>query len=143
RGRSRQWERPYALGNDMYQLIASALALGLMAAAGYAVAAPVKANVAQGVVVGEPADGIAVFRGIPFAAPPVGDLRWKPPQAPARWTGDKAATQFGPTCMQGARPAGPTMSEDCLYLNINAPAGAKNAPVMVWIHGGSNTSGSG
>src|SRR3954464_1820817 len=111
-----------------------AMALGLMAAAA-ASAAPVKAKVAQGVVVGESTDGVAVFRGIPFAAPPVGDLRWKPPQAPAKWTGERAATQFGAQCMQGSRPGGPPVSEDCLYLNINAPAGAKNAPVMVWIHG--------
>jgi para-nitrobenzyl esterase len=127
----------------MNRLLATAVALGLLAAAGSAAAAPVKAKVAQGVVVGEATDGIATWRGIPFAAPPVGDLRWKPPQAPAKWTGERAATQFSANCMQAQRPGSAAVSEDCLYLNINAPAGAKNAPVMVWIHGGSNTSGSG
>jgi para-nitrobenzyl esterase len=126
----------------MKRIFAGVLALGLLAA-GAAHAAPVKAKVAQGVVVGEAADGVAVFRGIPFAAPPVGDLRWKPPQAPAKWSGERPASQFGAQCMQATRPGSPPASEDCLYLNINAPAGAKNAPVMVWIHGGSNTSGSG
>ncbi len=84
------------------------------------------------------------YLGIPFAAPPVGDLRWKPPIAPARWSGIRAATDFGARCMQIAPPgsdmvfrdAGP--SEDCLTLNVWTPAQNSRAhlPVMVWIYGG-------
>ncbi len=86
-------------------------------------------------------DGLRVYRGIPFAAPPVGDLRWQEPQPPIPWHGVREATAFGPACMQAAAPgfmeAG-LMSEDCLYLNVwtaaESPADAR--PVMVWIHGG-------
>jgi para-nitrobenzyl esterase len=88
------------------------------------------------------------FLGIPYAAPPVGSLRWKPPQPTAAWTGVRAATSFGPRCMQTHlysdmvfRDSGP--SEDCLTLNIWAPAEKNPAPlpVMVWIHGGGFTGG--
>jgi para-nitrobenzyl esterase len=101
-------------------------------------------------------DGVRVFKGIPYAAPPVGDLRWKPPQPPAHWDGVRAATTFGANCMQrndggGAFPpyggdrSATSMSEDCLYLNVYTAAAAANArqPVMVWIHGGAFTSGAG
>lgn len=84
------------------------------------------------------------FLGLPYAAPPVGNLRWKAPEPPARWTGVRDATQFGHRCQQWHiwndyifTDAGP--SEDCLYLNVYAPAAAKQGskvPVMVWIHGG-------
>ncbi len=84
---------------------------------------------------------VTVFRGIPFAAPPVGDLRWKAPQPPIPWQGVRAADTFGPTCMQGRGRA--LMSEDCLYLNVWTKADSEmdNLPVMVWIHGGGWTSG--
>jgi para-nitrobenzyl esterase len=92
-------------------------------------------------------DGVVSYKGIPFAAPPVGDLRWRPPQPAARWTGVRQATEFGADCMQGrfgpppasGAPPGPTSSEDCLYLNIWRPASAASGaklPVMVWIYGG-------
>ena len=83
---------------------------------------------------------VAVFRGIPFAAPPVGDLRWKAPQPPIPWQGVRVADTFGPTCMQRGRAL---MSEDCLYLNVwtRADSNDDNLPVMVWIHGGGWTSG--
>lgn len=110
---------------------------------------------ASGMVQGVKEGDVDIFRGIPFAAPPVGDLRWRPPQAVTPWEGIRDAKEFGPTCAQagwGAAPGTITQgsSEDCLYLNVWRPAGAKqNAklPVMVWIHGGafvggnSNTSG--
>ncbi len=88
------------------------------------------------------------FKGIPFAAPPVGDLRWKPPQPAAAWKGVRDATEFGPRCMQAHifkdmrfRDSGP--SEDCLTLNIWTPSGARKGslPVMVWIFGGGYAAG--
>ncbi len=112
-----------------------------------AMTAPVatQAGLVQGRVEGE----ISVFRGIPFAAPPVGDLRWKAPQPSAKWAGVRAATAFAPACPQlpfggPVFPVLPT-SEDCLYLNVWAPAQhaapAAPLPVMVWIYGGSFTGG--
>jgi para-nitrobenzyl esterase len=102
-------------------------------------------RVTGGVVEGtDSADGkVKIFKGIPYAAPPVGELRWKEPQPLAAWEGVKKAAEFGPRCMQGGiyddmvfRDAGP--SEDCLYLNVWAPQGKGNEkfPVMVWIYGG-------
>ena len=119
----------------MKTLITGLLMLGL--AAGAANAEPVKLKIAQGALVGDQTGGVASYRGIPFAAPPVGELRWKPPGAAPSWTGERAAAAYSASC------SGPQMSEDCLYLNVSAPVGAKAAPVMVWIHGGSNTGGSG
>jgi para-nitrobenzyl esterase len=94
-------------------------------------------------IAGSDAD-VRVFKGIPFAAPPVGDLRWRGPKAPASWTGVHAADKFGAQCMQGGRGAA-TPSEDCLYLNIYtaAKSAGDHRPVMVWIHGGALTSGAG
>ncbi|MCH8937696.1 MAG: carboxylesterase family protein [Gemmatimonadetes bacterium] len=94
-----------------------------------------------GQVSGVELDGdVTVFRGIPFAAPPVGDLRWKAPQPPIPWQGVRAADTFGATCMQRGRSL---MSEDCLYLNVwtEADSNEDNLPVMVWIHGGGWTGG--
>ena len=111
-----------------------------------AAAAPVKTD--SGLVEGISADGMTVYKGIPFAAPPVGDLRWRDPQPVTPWAGVKQADHFSPECMQtGAyppeAPAEP-MSEDCLYLNVWRPAaGAAPLPVMVWIYGGGLDNGSG
>src|SRR5262249_20135876 len=82
-----------------------------------------------------------IYKGIPYAAPPVGDLRWKAPKPAAHWDGVRAADKFSPTCMQGN---GQQSSEDCLYLNVwtSAKSGEKR-PVMLWIYGGGYTSGAG
>jgi para-nitrobenzyl esterase len=89
-------------------------------------------------------DGIAIFEDIPYAQPPVGNLRWQAPLPAKAWTGIRDATVFGPECVQGGRQnaAG---SEDCLQLNIWAPAWPMKspAPVMLWFHGGGNVQGSG
>jgi para-nitrobenzyl esterase len=100
-------------------------------------------DVAGGRIAGVVANDIVSFKGIPFAAPPVGPLRWKAPEPVKPWTGVKQAAAFGPSCMQDpmfARLFGapPEMSEDCLYLNVWTPAKAAGdaLPVMVWIYGG-------
>jgi para-nitrobenzyl esterase len=93
---------------------------------------------------------VAAWKGIPFAKPPVGDLRWRPPVPAPDWQGVRDAAAFGSACLQPAPdPKGlysngmaPT-SEDCLTLNVWAPAGARKLPVMVWIHGGALVGGSG
>ena len=107
---------------------------------------PVKTE--QGMVSGiESAAGVRVYRGIPFSAPPTGDLRWRPPQPAAAWTGVRSAIKSGAVCVQEPRPDRPgpanEMSEDCLFLNVWAPASAAKAPVMVWIHGGAFRYGAG
>ena len=96
-----------------------------------------------GQVSGVELDGdVTVFRGIPFAAPPVGDLRWKAPQPPIPWQGVRAADTFGATCMQGGRAL---MSEDCLYLNVwtEAASNEGNLQWMVWVVGGGWAGGCG
>jgi para-nitrobenzyl esterase len=96
--------------------------------------------------------GVLVFRGIPYAAPPVGELRWRAPQLPAPWDGVRQAKEFSPACWQPAAPpdsfygSGPeVLHEDCLYLNVwtGARSADEKRPVMVWIHGGGLTTGTG
>ncbi len=96
----------------------------------------------------DPGAGLRVFRGIPFAAPPVGELRWRPPAPPAPWPGERDATRFGAICPQLPMLAAltgepfPATREDCLYLYVwTAAAAAASSPVMVWIHGGGLTMG--
>ena len=99
-------------------------------------AAVPKAKVEQGLLQGTVEDGLTIYRGVPFAAPPVGDLRWKAPQPAAHWDGVRNADKFAPQCLQGI--PGITTSEDCLYLNVWTPAKSASAhvPVLVWIYGG-------
>lgn len=134
-GRHRQWWR--ALGACVLA------ALPLLAQA---------TTTGAGQVQGEPlADGITAFRGLPYAAPPTGPLRWREPQPVAPWSGVRPAAGFGPACPQkpglslegGGDPG--ALSEDCLYLNVWAPtaAPARSRPVMVWLHGGALIFGAG
>ena len=124
--------------------IRSALILAALIATAFALGKPVQLD--SGLVQGEPVEGttVQVFRGIPYAAPPVGDLRWREPASVAPWEGVRSATEFSNICHQGPALASmigedlPTRSEDCLYLNVwTAAIGAETKqPVMVWIHGG-------
>ena len=102
-------------------------------------------------------DGVTVFKGIPFAAPPVGDLRWEMPQPAADWDGVLMADEWGDSCVQNPAtqrfpvnsatdmPDSPGTSEDCLYLNVWTPAQSPDAnlPVMVWLYGGAYSEGGG
>jgi para-nitrobenzyl esterase len=104
---------------------------------------------ANGVVRGDSRTGYDEWLGIPYAAPPVGNLRWQAPQPVASWSGVRDATHFGNRCVQGSGwdPGyeTPKLTEDCLYLNVYAPHSARrrNLPVMVWIHGGGFSGGAG
>lgn len=92
---------------------------------------------------GETANGVRIFRGVPFAEPPTGTLRFRPPVPIKPWKNIREATNFAPAAMQQVTDlsVSPNMSEDCLYLNVWAPAGKGPYPVFVWIHGGSFTGG--
>ena len=109
---------------------------------------PTDAKVAAGALRGYVQDGVKIFKGVPYAQPPVGALRWRPPQPAAAWTGVRAAQAFGSDCMQNRAGWDDTqtslpVSEDCLTLNVWSPDKAAGAPVMVWIHGGGYVMGSG
>lgn len=104
----------------------------------------------QGKLRGASANGVKSWKGVPYAQPPIGDLRFRAPQPPTKWDGVRDALAFGSIAWQAQPPEdsifaspGVTMSEDCLYLNVWAPeGGGQGLPVMLWIHGGSFVSGS-
>jgi para-nitrobenzyl esterase len=107
----------------------------------------------DGIVQGFSVGGVDKFLGIPYAAPPVSSLRWRPPQSPAHWQGVRSATTLPPTCPQLANSNGPrSENEDCLYLSVYRPErghgggdwhGGRGLPVLFWIHGGGLTTGTG
>jgi para-nitrobenzyl esterase len=129
-------------------LAAAGLALGLsMPSFADSLTVKTEQGKAQGKTIN---DGkVRAFLGLPYAAPPVGDLRWKAPQPPEKWKGERDATKYGAHCAQGRvfddmifEDGGP--SEDCLFLNVYTPADAKDKsklPVMFWIHGGGYSGG--
>ncbi|HEX4096007.1 MAG TPA: carboxylesterase family protein [Caulobacteraceae bacterium] len=124
------------------RVLAAVVAAGLAMGFGAADAQTAPVATQQGLVQGADQGGVTSWLGIPFAAPPVGDLRWRPPQLPASWQGVRAGDKFGAPCMQGLPPGAPgadrPQSEDCLYLNIWAGDGPRTGkrPVMFYIHGG-------
>ncbi|MEI9931132.1 MAG: carboxylesterase family protein [Rhizomicrobium sp.] len=108
------------------------------------------ATITQGTLEGFAKDGVLRFNGIPYAKPPVGALRWRPAEAPERWSGVREASRFGNIAPQvqsaaealiGGTPG--EQSEDCLYLNVTTPSLDGKRPVMVWIHGGAFVTGAG
>ncbi len=134
-----------SVGSRVLQALVPALSvLALSAFTAPALAAAPVVQAPAGALRGVEQDGLRVFKGVPYAAAPVGALRWKPPVAAPAWSGVRDALDFGPVCYQPKpRPGGiysstlKAMSEDCLSLNVWAPDTAKKAPVLVWIHGGS------
>lgn len=130
----------------MQRMLTAALATTISTAAVGQTAGPVVAT-QGGQVRGATENGVASWKGIPFAAPPVGPLRWRAPQPAPRWAGVKTTTAYGHDCMQepfggDAAPLGAPPAEDCLYLNIWKPAPAKGKlPVVLWIYGGGFVNG--
>ena len=126
-------------------ILATAGATGVVAAAPSSSGDPI-VTIEGGAVQGVAVPGGFAFRGLPYAAPPTGNLRWRAPQPPAAWDGIRDATQFAPSCPQPPGPFGVGVrSEDCLYLNVSTPTLRRDAerPVLVWIHGGGWTTGAG
>jgi para-nitrobenzyl esterase len=135
----------------LFQICAAILPRFLLGFTAVASADPLTVKTAQGKVHGKTINGgrVRAFLGLPYAAPPVGDLRWKAPEPAAHWKGERDATKYGAHCVQtpfedmSFQDAG--ASEDCLYLNVFTPADAKGSsklPVMFWIHGGGYFGGS-
>ena len=120
-----------------------AAALALLCCVAHAANAPLTVRTEYGRVRGALEHGVLAFKGIPYAAPPQGVLRWTAPQPPRSWRGVRSARHFGPDCMQRPTPGDQAPlrtrpSENCLYVNVWRPAhsSGKPLPVMVWIYGG-------
>ena len=134
-------------GRGVAALLLGLLSASIAATPGAAEQAAATVTIDSGQLQGETRDAVTFFKGIPFAQPPVGPLRWQPPQAPAKWSGVRKATSYGNDCMQvpfpsDAAPLGMKPAEDCLYLNIWRPAkAAHELPVFVWIYGGGFVNG--
>jgi para-nitrobenzyl esterase len=129
-------------------LFFAALLLSASTAAYAADSFPSQVRTDTGAISGAVSDGVLAFKGVPFAAPPVGALRWRAPQPAAAWQGVRPATEYGHDCAQvpfpsDAAPLGTAPSEDCLVLNVWRPAGKSGhkLPVMVWIYGGGFVNG--
>src|SRR3984957_1862437 len=140
---SKQWHGLRPVAAVLFGLLSAATAI-VPAAIAADRAGPI-VRTAEGTVQGFISNGVGAFLGIPYASPPVGDLRWQPPKPHAAWTTTLNATKFGNTCPQITELgvfAGPvSLTEDCLYLNVFTPranptGGAKKLPVLVWLHGG-------
>ena len=150
--------RAYHLRMATLRALASLIVISLLSGFRASAAIPEPIRLDTGLVsgvAGAYAD-VRVFKGLPYAAPPVGELRWREPQPPAKWDGIRVAEAFSANCMQRAAGGGAfppyggdrsatRMSEDCLYLNVytTAASARERRPVMVWIHGGAFTSGAG
>ncbi len=121
--------------------------MSLLAFVAAAALAGAVAQIDTGSLQGATVEGVTAFKGIPYAAAPVGDLRWRAPKPAAVWTGTRDASKISPDCVQGRMPGSPEpapQAEDCLFANVWRPATAKaggKLPVMVWIHGGAFTNG--
>ncbi|MBA3810104.1 MAG: carboxylesterase family protein, partial [Caulobacteraceae bacterium] len=130
--------------------VALILAVASVAGGAMAQAGP-KVRIDSGELVGAAKGDVVSFKGVPYAAAPVGALRWAPPKKHAPWTTPRAADSYGAICPQKLKADGTpneggasgASSEDCLFLNVWAPKGATKAPVMVWLHGGGNSAGAG
>ncbi len=129
-----------------------AVVVAALFGAGALADSPAKVTIDSGALAGESVAGVNSFKGVPYAKAPLGKLRWAPPQVPDKWAGTRDATQYQSPCVQPTNPDGKTpngggvwgkTSEDCLYLNVFGPADAKQAPVMVWLHGGASFLGGG
>ncbi|MBT9473171.1 MAG: carboxylesterase family protein [Pseudomonadota bacterium] len=135
--------------NGKMSALGAALVVGLASSGAHAAETRTEVVRTQsGQVQGVVKDGVAAFKGVPFAAPPIGDLRWRAPQPAPAWSGIRSAAEYGHDCAQkpfpsDAAPLGTAPSEDCLVMNVWRPAAASKAklPVMVWIYGGGFVNG--
>lgn len=128
-----------------YKALVAAVVFAALCPFSATYAAPPTVTIDSGALSGAEKDGVVSYLGVPYAAPPIGDLRWRAPQAVKAWRGVRQASEFGPVCRQTADWIKLPQSEDCLTLNVWAPAGraAKPYPVLVWIHGGAFANGHG